>query len=126
MDGIALFTVAEARATLAELMPTLTRVIEIRADAAELGRALSPGGPPSALGGRTELQALQDTLEEGLRVIQATGVVLKGIAPLLLDFPSTFEGETVLLCWLEGDLGLSWYHRADLGFAGRRSLPFDA
>jgi arsenite methyltransferase len=28
----------------------------------------------------------------------------------------------VLLCWLEGDPKLSWYHRLDLGFAGRRPL----
>jgi hypothetical protein len=29
----------------------------------------------------------------------------------------------VLLCWLEGDRSLGWYHRLDLGFAGRRRLP---
>jgi hypothetical protein len=28
----------------------------------------------------------------------------------------------VLLCWLEGDPELVWFHRADLGFAGRRPL----
>jgi len=27
-----------------------------------------------------------------------------------------------LLCWLEGDPDLAWYHRVDLGFAGRRPL----
>ena len=29
----------------------------------------------------------------------------------------------LLLCWLEGDRALAWYHRLDLGFAGRRPLP---
>jgi hypothetical protein len=28
----------------------------------------------------------------------------------------------VLLCWLEGDRELAWYHRLDTGFAGRRPL----
>jgi hypothetical protein len=42
---------------------------------------------------------------------------------LLLDFPSTLDGVPVLLCWLEGDQALEWYHRTDLGFLGRRRLP---
>jgi hypothetical protein len=29
----------------------------------------------------------------------------------------------VLLCWLESEPELAWYHRLDLGFAGRRRLP---
>jgi hypothetical protein len=28
----------------------------------------------------------------------------------------------VLLCWLEGEPELSWYHRLDLGFLARRRL----
>ncbi|HEY2125863.1 MAG TPA: DUF2203 family protein [Streptosporangiaceae bacterium] len=28
---------------------------------------------------------------------------VKGVAPLLVDFPATLNGETVLLCWLEGN-----------------------
>ena len=39
------------------------------------------------------------------------------------DFHLTGDGVDVLLCWLEGDRALDWYHRADLGFAGRRRLP---
>jgi hypothetical protein len=40
-----------------------------------------------------------------------------------VDFPAELDGVPVLLCWLEGDAGLEWYHRTDLGFAGRRRLP---
>jgi hypothetical protein len=29
----------------------------------------------------------------------------------------------VRLCWLEGEASLEWYHRSDLGIAGRRRLP---
>jgi len=29
----------------------------------------------------------------------------------------------VRLCWLEGEPALAWYHRSDLGIAGRRRLP---
>jgi hypothetical protein len=126
MDGAPIFTIAESRAVLLELSPTIKEFIQLRADAAELARAQAPGGSPSPLGGPAELRDLQARLNEAMHVIQESGAEVKGFAPLLLDFPSSFQGESVLLCWLEGDLGLSWYHRADLGFPGRRPLPFDA
>jgi hypothetical protein len=57
-----------------------------------------------------------------MTTVQQTGAELKGWAPVLVDFPADLDGVPVLLCWLEGDPGLEWYHRADLGFAGRRRL----
>ncbi len=117
-----LFTIAEARATLADLLPTLTRIVALRADAAELAHAVSPGGEPSGLGGLPEWKAAQAELDDLLTSVQQTGAELKGFAPLLVDFPSDLDGAPVLLCWLEGDAELSWYHRLDLGFAGRRRL----
>ncbi len=70
-----------------------------------------------------ELKAAQARLDELMTTVQQTGTELKGFAPLLLDFPAELDGVPVLLCWLEGDSDLAWYHRADLGFAGRRRLP---
>lgn len=120
---MALFTAAEARAELARLRPVLDEVVRLRADAAELAAATVPGGPPTDLGGMPELKAAQARLDELLTEVQQTGAELKGLAPLLLDFPAELDGVPVLLCWLEGDPGLDWYHRRDLGFAGRRRLP---
>ena len=57
-----------------------------------------------------------------MTAVQQTGAELKGLAPLLVDFPADLDGVPVLLCWLEGDRELAWYHRDDLGFAGRRPL----
>jgi hypothetical protein len=119
---MSLFTLAEARATLAEMRPDLDAFVELRADAAELAAAVR-AGEPSPLGGRPELKALEARIDEVLTRIQETGVEVKGFAPLLLDFPSDLDGVDVLLCWLEGDDGLHWYHRTDLGFLGRRRLP---
>ena len=119
---MSLFTLAEARDTLAELRPDLDEFVELRADAAELAAAIRMG-EPSSLGGKPELKALEARIDEVLTRIQQTGVEVKGFAPLLLDFPSDLDGEDVLLCWLEGDQGLDWYHRLDLGFLGRRRLP---
>jgi hypothetical protein len=117
-----LFTVEEARAELAGLLPVLDELVALRADAAELAAAQSPGGRATALGGMAELKAAQARLDELMTLVQQTGAELKGLAPLLVDFPSELEGVPVLLCWLEGDGELAWYHRSDLGFAGRRRL----
>jgi hypothetical protein len=117
-----LFTVDEARAELAALRPVLDEIVVLRADAAELALAVSEGGPKSPLGGLPEWKAAQARLDDLLAAVQRTGAELKGLAPLLVDFPSDLDGAPVLLCWLEGDAELSWYHRLDLGFAGRRRL----
>jgi hypothetical protein len=77
----------------------------------------------SPLGGLPELKAAQARMDEVLSSIAAKDIQIKGLAPLLLDFPGQLDGVPVLLCWLEGDPDLGWYHRDDLGFAGRRPLP---
>ena len=117
-----LFTVEEAQRVLGELLPTLTELVAVRADAVELSAAVNQGAP-SALGGLPELKAAEARLDELMTTVQQTGADLKGFAPLLLDFPAVLDGVPVLLCWLEGDGPIAWYHRTDLGFAGRRPLP---
>ncbi len=117
-----LFTTDEAHAELARLLPLLDEIVRRRAEHAELSAAVKSGAG-TALGGLPELKGATAALDELLTQVQQTGVELKGIAPLLLDFPAELDGAPVLLCWLEGDRALGWYHRADLGFAGRRRLP---
>jgi hypothetical protein len=118
-----LFTVEEARGELATLLPVLDEIVALRADAAELAAAVALNGRPTELGGLPELKAAQARLDELMTTVQQTGADLKGLAPLLVDFPADLDGVPVLLCWLEGDRELAWYHRQDLGFAGRRPLP---
>ena len=113
-----LFTVGEARDELKRLRPVLDEIVTLRADAAELG-----AGRPTALGGLPEFKAVTARLDELMTEVQQSGAVLKSLAPLLVDFPAELDGAEVDLCWLEGDAELTWYHRADLGFAGRRRLP---
>ena len=120
-----LFTLDEARTVLTGLRPVLDEIVRLRADAAELAAA-ARSGVRSPLGGLAEQKALQARLDEALTTVQQTGEELKGLAPLLLDFPADdpvqADGVPVLLCWLEGEPELAWYHRADLGIAGRRPL----
>ena len=122
MTGDAAFTVATARERLATLRPLLDELVTVRADAAELAVAQRDGAG-SPLGGLPELKAAQARFDELLTAVAESGAQVKGVAPLLLDFPGELDGVPVLLCWLEGDDDLGWYHRADLGFVGRRPLP---
>ncbi len=117
-----LFTIRQARDELARLLPVLDEIVALRADATEVAASLAPGGRPTTIGGLAEWKAAQARLDELMTVVQQTGAELKGLAPLLVDFPSDLDGVPVLLCWLEGDRELAWYHRDDLGFAGRRRL----
>jgi hypothetical protein len=123
LASMGLFTPPEARAELARLRPVLDELVVVRADMVELTAALTPGGAPTRLGGLPERKAAEARLNELMTEVQQTGAELKGVAPLLVDFPADLDGVPVLLCWLEGEPELGWYHRADLGFAGRRRLP---
>lgn len=118
-----LFTVDQARTELDRLRPALDEIVVVRADLVELSAALAPGGEPTALGGLAERKAAEARLNELMTRVQQTGAELKGVAPLLVDFAADLDGVPVLLCWLEGEASLGWYHRVDLGFAGRRRLP---
>jgi hypothetical protein len=118
-----LFTPAQARMELTRLWPVLEELVVVRANVVELAAALTTGGEPSALGGLPEWKAAEARLNELMTEVQQTGAELKGLAPLLVDFPADLDGAPVLLCWLEGEAKLAWYHRPDLGFAGRRRLP---
>jgi hypothetical protein len=51
------------------------------------------------------------------------GVLLKMIHPGLIDFPAVIQGESVLICWREGEEHITHYHGWDDGFVGRRPLP---
>jgi hypothetical protein len=117
-----MYTIAQAREVLAALLPQLDEIVELRADTAELAAAVTAGAP-TTLGGTPEFKAAQARLDEQINALAREDFQLKGLAPLLLDFPAVLDGVPVLLCWLEGDRELGWYHRLDLGFAGRRPLP---
>jgi hypothetical protein len=115
------YTLHEARQALRALRPALDDMIVVRADLAELTAAMQSGGA-SPLGGLPELKAAQARFDELLSSVIAADVQVKGVAPLLIDFPAGPDDDHVLWCWLEGDPDLRWYHRADLGFLGRRPV----
>jgi hypothetical protein len=115
------FSVAEARRLMPSVLAHAEELVEVRASLVEVQAALA-AGVDSPLGGLPEAKAYQAQLSELVGWFTSEGLELKGIAPLLLDFPSQRDGEPVLLCWLEGERELGWYHKLALGFAGRRRI----
>lgn len=120
MDHV--FTLEQAQRLLPEVLARAEEVIAIRADLMELQSALR-AGTHSPLGGLPEAKGFEARLSELLGWFQGQGIDLKGIAPLLLDFPALLGGDAVLLCWLEGERELRWYHKPEHGFAGRKLIP---
>ncbi|MBV2363630.1 DUF2203 domain-containing protein [Streptomonospora nanhaiensis] len=118
------FTPAQARDLMPEVHRHAAELVTLRADLAEMAADLGSAGG-SALGGRAELKAAEARIGELRNWFLDQGIELKGVAPLLIDFPALLDGVSVRLCWLEGESELAWYHRTDLGFVGRRPLPRD-
>jgi hypothetical protein len=115
------FTLAEARNLMPDVLARADELIELRASLIEVQAALA-AGEPSPLGGLPEAKGYQARLSELISWFSEEGLELKGIAPLLLDFRSEIDGEPALLCWLEGERELGWYHKLAHGFAGRRRI----
>lgn len=112
------FTLDEARAVLTEMRPALDELVEVRAELATLAHEHNLGSQVSI----PDIKALEARMGELLDGLRARGVQVKGYAPLLLDFPVQVDDRTVLVCWLEGEADLGWYHETATGFMGRRPL----
>lgn len=119
-----MFTLEQARALMPELLRHADEFVAVRADLTELVYALR-FEEPTHLGGLAEAKAMEAHVDELTSWFTNQGLEVKGLAPLLLDFPAELAGEPVLLCWLEGEPELRWYHHREHGFAGRRRLPDD-
>ena len=115
------FTLAQARHIVATLQPRIDELITLRADLAELHADLA-GATAGPSGGLPEIKGLDARIHALVHELRGHEIQVKGIAPVLLDFPGEREGRSVLWCWLEGDTDIRWYHRVECGFAGRRRI----
>ena len=129
------FTPDEANAALEHVRPLVERLVAQRAEHVaalerqeELERKIRGNGggiPPAQLAEATaEVDGHARRLAKLVDEIYAYGAEVKDIETGLVDFPALLNGETVLLCWRLGEDEISFWHRADDGFAGRRPLPF--
>lgn len=76
-------------------------------------------------------EAIRITAEE-METAVADDIIARGIRfPAgalqhgLLDFPTTWQGRWVYLCWRSGERRISAWHEVHAGFAGRQPLTAD-
>lgn len=137
--GYRAFTVEEANA----LIPHLEEVLEgLREGREEMERQseklqlldvlwgsklLDPDNPdhPEFLRRRKRIRELVEEMEETIvDEILDRGIRFPsgGLEHGLLDFPTTYEGRWVYLCWKLGEPEVKQWHEVESGFQGRRDL----
>lgn len=120
------FTLDEANETLIELEPLMGQLLERRAKAARLRKEVSVllEAPHADLGGPVFAQLTREfvLIEDLVRQIRGTGVVIKSLEAGLLDFLTQLDGREVYLCWRYGESTVTHYHELHTGFRDRRKL----
>lgn len=107
-----LFTPGEARAALRLLQVEIAHLRDLVEEAEREG----------ALGNEERIHVLKERMEDAVVAIRARGVTVKGLAPLLLDFPGRRYGADVWLCWKDGERDVLHWHPRHKGFADRKPL----
>jgi hypothetical protein len=113
------FTLDQARELLSELQPTIDEFVRTRAELTMAAKMADAGDPVL---GVADMKGLEALVNDWLAGFRTQGVQVKGWAPLLLDFPGEVAGQPALLCWVEGESSLEWFHLPDHGFPGRRRI----
>ena len=71
---------------------------------------------------RQRLVTCVDTLQVCLEELDQLGVELRDFSRGIIDFPSSYNGRTISLCWLLGEPSVSHWHERSAGFACRQPI----
>ena len=71
---------------------------------------------------KTIIKLTNEEISRLIEIIEDFGVLVKGLDPFLIDFPYEYKGESVLLCWKEGEEKITHWHRIYEGFKGRKPI----
>jgi hypothetical protein len=114
------------RAITSDLVPLFHTVMDRQQRLNRLiaGRDLDSGDPytDELVQIREELNKDVQKLEGYVEELRQLGVELKDPAEGLVDFPSSMDGEPILLCWQLGEAEVMHWHTLEGGFAERRPL----
>jgi hypothetical protein len=64
-------------------------------------------------------------LKQEMDSIEELGVQVKDLEIGLIDFPTLYRGEEVLLCWKLGEARIDHWHGLTEGFRGRKPIDDD-
>jgi hypothetical protein len=125
-----LFTINEANALLPVVRPTIERILEtirrlrVQSEVVIRAEQIDPETPNlmRRLQQNGEIADLIKQINDAVNEIQQHGCVCKGVEQGLLDFPCLLGQEIVFLCWQYGEPEITYWHKIEDGFAGRRPL----
>jgi hypothetical protein len=132
-----LFTHQQATLLLPEVETLLLRAIEARqriqdaeAGLAELAQKVQMSGgmlpnPATARQYKEQRESAALALREAIESVHALGAQVKDLDTGLVDFPTEYRDQEVLLCWKLGESAISWWHGMEDGFGGRRPIDDD-
>ena len=120
--GVRVWTLEEALAALPEVRVLVQRLRELASteQPSDMPAGMAPvSGNGHGPGKEADRSELREVLEE----LTELGIIVRDPARGLIDFPAqTADGRTYLLCWLDGEDTIDWWHWPDDGFAGRAPL----
>ena len=133
------FTVEEANALIEEVEEILERIAAKKAAAqvhydklklldtmwgAEIKKPANPDHGDFRQHSEKYLSILREVKEIVEREIIGRGLRFPagGLEHGLIDFPTTFEGRWIYLCWHRGEDQVRFWHELDGGYAGRQEI----
>jgi hypothetical protein len=129
-EYVRLFSLDEARAMLAPIRAAVRALQEDKRVLEQLGAELGAIAPAQRANGwaaraeelNREIQQRMASVQGGIAGLADQGVLVQDIDEGILDFPSERDGEIVYLCWQVNEPTISYWHRVEDGFAGRRPV----
>ena len=131
------FTLAEAESLIPSVDRLLRQAVELKSGYANAARKIDSFQERIALMGgvivdRGKVQEARDRRDDAaaslrslIEQVQELGCVIKDLDIGLVDFPTTFRGREVYLCWKLGEPSIAYWHGVDEGFAGRKAIDQD-
>jgi hypothetical protein len=71
------------------------------------------------------LDSLVETMTRKITELEDLGLQVKDLDSGLVDFPAERYGEKVLLCWRYGESEVSFWHKPNEGFNGRKPISVE-
>ena len=131
------FTLAEAQGLVPHVDRLLREAIAWKAEYDEAAQAMQQftqrvmmmGGVSvdreRAIDMRSRREDTAGKLRGVIEQFQELGCLIKDLDTGLVDFPTTFRGEEVYLCWKLGETAIEFWHGVDEGFQGRKAIDQD-
>lgn len=131
------FTLEQAQSLVPEVRRLLGEAVESRAGLEEsqeeiattMRKAHQLGGVDLDTQRLTQLRArvneLALRLKEILQQFEDMGIQVKDLNTGLVDFPTKYRGEVVLICYQLNETGVGYWHGLEDGYRGRKRIDRD-